>query len=65
MWRTSQRGRHDRTAHGWWAGFEALRRAIERSDADSLTGFYTEDAEMLTVNRNTTPSSPQCCVARS
>jgi hypothetical protein len=52
-----------RTAGG--LDFEALRRAIERSDADSLTGFYTEDAEMLTVNRNTTPSSPQCCVARS
>ena len=39
--------------------FEALRRAVEQGDADSLTGFYAEDAEMLTVNRNTTPSSPQ------
>jgi ketosteroid isomerase-like protein len=39
--------------------FEALRRAIEQSDADSLTNFYAEDAEVLTVNRNTTPSSPQ------
>jgi hypothetical protein len=39
--------------------FEVLRRAIEQSDADSLTSFYAEDAEMLTVNRNTTPSSPQ------
>jgi len=45
--------------------FEALRCAIELSDADSLTGFYAEDAEMLTVNRNTTPSSPQLCEARS
>jgi hypothetical protein len=45
--------------------FEALRCAIERSDADSLTGFYAEDAEMLTVNRNTTLSSPQLCEARS
>jgi len=52
-----------RTAGG--LDFEALRRAIERSDADSLTGFYAEDAEMLTVNRNTTLSSPQCCAARS
>jgi ketosteroid isomerase-like protein len=43
----------------------ALRRAIERRDADPLTGFYADDAEMLTVNRNTTPSSPQCCAARS
>jgi hypothetical protein len=39
--------------------------AIERSNADSLTGFYAKDAEVLTVNRNTTPSSPQCCAARS
>ena len=39
--------------------FEALRRAVKQGDADSLTGFYAEDAEMLTVNRNTTPSSPQ------
>jgi hypothetical protein len=38
--------------------FETLRRAIEQSDADSLTSFYAEEAEMLTVNRNTTPSSP-------
>jgi hypothetical protein len=46
-----------RTAGG--LDFEALRRAIEQSDADSLTSFYAEEAEMLTVNRNTTPSSPQ------
>ncbi len=39
--------------------FEALRRAIEQSDADSLTSFYAEEAEMLTVNRNSTPSSPE------
>lgn len=39
--------------------FETLKRAIEQSDADSLTNFYAEDAEVLTVNRNTTPSSPQ------
>jgi hypothetical protein len=39
--------------------FEALRLAIEQSDADSLTSFYAEEAEMLTVNRNSTPSSPE------
>ena len=39
--------------------FETLKRAIEQSDADSLTNFYAEDAEVFTVNRNTTPSSPQ------
>ena len=38
--------------------FEALRHAIEQSDADSLASFYAEDAELLTVNRNATPSSP-------
>jgi len=38
--------------------FEALRRAIEQSDAEVLAGFYADDAELLTVNRNTTPSSP-------
>jgi ketosteroid isomerase-like protein len=38
--------------------FEALRRAIEQSDFDSLVSFYADDAELLTVNRNTTPSSP-------
>jgi ketosteroid isomerase-like protein len=39
--------------------FEALRRAIEHSDAESLTSFYAEDAELLTVNRRTPPSSPE------
>ena len=39
--------------------FEALKRAIEQSDANSLTSFYAEEAEMLTVNRNSTPSSPE------
>jgi len=38
--------------------FEALRRAIEERDADTLVGFYAQDAQMQTVNRNTTPSSP-------
>lgn len=38
--------------------FEVLRRAIEGRDADTLAGLYAEDAEVITVNRNTTPSSP-------
>ena len=39
--------------------FEALRRGIEHSDADALIGLYADDAELRTVNKNTTPSSPQ------
>lgn len=38
--------------------FEVLRRAIEGRDAETLISFYAEDAEFLTVNRNSTPSSP-------
>jgi ketosteroid isomerase-like protein len=38
--------------------FEVLRRAIEGRDADTLSGLYAHDAEVITVNRNTTPSSP-------
>ncbi len=38
--------------------FEVLRRAIEGRDADTLLGLYAHDAEVITVNRNTTPSSP-------
>jgi hypothetical protein len=39
--------------------FEVRRRAIEGRDADTLIGFYADDAEVLTVKRNSTPSSPQ------
>jgi hypothetical protein len=39
--------------------FEALRRAIEQSDFDSLIKFYDENAELHSVNRNTPPSSPE------
>ena len=39
--------------------FETLRRAIEERDAETLIGLYAEDAELRTVNKNTTPSSPQ------
>jgi ketosteroid isomerase-like protein len=39
--------------------FEAFRHAIEQSNAESLTIFYADDAELLTVNRRTPPSSPE------
>ncbi len=39
--------------------FEAMRRAIEERDAETLIGFYADDAELHTVNKNTTPSSPR------
>lgn len=38
--------------------FEVLRRAIEGRDAKTLVGLYGA-AEVLTVNRTSTPSSPQ------
>src|SRR3712207_4071197 len=39
--------------------FEALRRAIEESDADALISLYADDAKLKIVNKNATPSSPQ------
>ncbi len=39
--------------------FEALRQGIEMLDADLLISLYADDAEMETVNRYTTPSSPK------
>ena len=45
-------------ANGGALDFEVLRRAIEERDADTLLGFYADDAELLTINRNSTPSSP-------
>jgi SnoaL-like domain len=39
--------------------FETLRQAIEQLDADLLISLYADDAEMHTVNRYTTPSSPK------
>jgi len=36
-----------------------MRRAVEESDYDALVAFYADDAELRTVNKNTTPSSPQ------
>ncbi|HEX6710598.1 MAG TPA: hypothetical protein VF068_09705 [Rubrobacter sp.] len=48
-----------RPTSGCTLDFTVLRQAIEGRDAETLVGFYAEDAEMLTVNRNSTPSSPQ------
>ncbi|MFC7539169.1 hypothetical protein ACFQU2_06385 [Siccirubricoccus deserti] len=38
--------------------FAGLKRALESSDADALTGLYAEDAEMTIVDRNRPPSAP-------
>lgn len=38
---------------------QALRRAIEDQDLELMLGFYADDAEMLTVDRNTPPSHPR------
>lgn len=39
--------------------FEEMRRAIEESDYDALVALYADEAELRTVNKNSTPSSPQ------
>lgn len=39
--------------------FEAMRRAIEGLDAEALAALYADDAEMRTINRYDTPSSPK------
>ena len=49
---------HDRT-DGPGFDFEAMRRAIEESDYDALLALYADNAELRTVNKNSTPSSPQ------
>ncbi len=38
--------------------FQALRRALEQSDAEALLGLYADDAEMRIVDRNSTPRTP-------
>jgi ketosteroid isomerase-like protein len=38
--------------------FEALRRAEEQQDLDSMLDLYADGAEVSIVNRNTPPSSP-------
>jgi hypothetical protein len=45
-------------ATGGTLDFEVLRRAIEGRDAETLAGLYADDAEVLTINRNSTPSTP-------
>src|SRR5918998_718117 len=35
--------------------FEVLRQAIEGRDAETLVGLYADDAEVITVNRSSTP----------
>lgn len=49
----------EQPATGGSLDFEAMRHAIEKRDAETLVGFYAEDAELHTVNRNSTPSSPE------
>src|SRR5213082_19202 len=38
--------------------FTRLRHALEGNDADLLTSFYAEDAEIHTVDKNNPPSKP-------
>jgi len=38
--------------------FPTLRRAVEGSDAGTLTGLYAEDAELTVVDRDRQPSKP-------
>lgn len=38
--------------------FDPIRRAIERLDAESLIGFYADDAELMAINRDAPPSRP-------
>lgn len=37
---------------------EALRRAASEKDAETMIGLYADDAELVRVDRNNTPSSP-------
>ena len=39
--------------------FEVMRNAIEESDYDALVALYADEAELRTVDKNSTPSSPQ------
>jgi hypothetical protein len=45
--------------------FEVLRNAIEGRDATTLIGFYADDAELYTINRNAPPSSPRVLRGRA
>jgi hypothetical protein len=57
--KAGERSSYERPAATNGLNFEALRRAIEQSDFDSLMNFYAENAELYSVNRNTPPSSPE------
>lgn len=45
-------------AHKTGLDFEALRRADEGRDAETLAGFYSEDAEVVLISKDNPPSSP-------
>ena len=47
----------ERTATGG-PDLEALRRAAQGKDADSMLGLYADEAEYVRVDHNKTPSSP-------
>lgn len=44
--------------------FEALRHALEHSDAEALASLYADDAEVKTVNKITPPGSPRVLVGK-
>ena len=46
------------SAHATTRVADALRRAIEKRDADVLISLYDEHAELHVVDRNRTPSAP-------
>jgi hypothetical protein len=52
-------GGHTLTEQKAGFDFEVLRRALEQSEAETLLSLYADDAEIKTINRNATPSSPQ------
>ncbi|HYG89498.1 MAG TPA: nuclear transport factor 2 family protein [Azospirillum sp.] len=38
--------------------FDALKQAVEHSDADTLVRLYADDAEMVVIDRDRPPSAP-------
>jgi hypothetical protein len=51
------RRKEQRTA-GALLGFEVVRRAIGGRDAEALVGFYADDAQIRTVDKNAHPEFP-------
>ena len=39
--------------------YEALRRAVEARDAETLLGFYAEEAEIKAISKDARPGSPR------